>query len=88
MTKSRDFTIIGQVIDNNGDLIPLPPPPLKQRTNCHHWRQTVASCPAGHLATAAELHFEREDKEKNPRSLTGVRLLCRRLVKQGFGTLP
>jgi hypothetical protein len=85
--KVKGFQIFGQVIDNNGDLFPLPPIP-KQRTNCHHWAKTVASCPADHLATAAELHFEREDNEKHARSLTGVRLHCRRLYKQGFGTLP
>jgi len=86
--KVKGFQLLGQVIDHNGDLFPLPQPPPKQRTNCHHWHPTVASCPAGHLATAAELHFEREDKEKNPRSLTGVRLLCRQLDKEGSGTLP
>jgi len=86
--KVKGFQIFGQAIDNNGDLYPLPLTTLKERTNCHHWAKTVASCPAGQLATAAELHFEREDNEKKPRSLTGVRLLCRRLYKQGFGTLP
>lgn len=86
--KVKGFQILGQAIDNNGDLYPLPLTTLKERTNCHHWAKTVASCPAGQLATAAELHFEREDNEKKPRSLTGVRLLCRRLYKQGFGTLP
>ena len=86
--KVKGFQIVGQMIDNNGDLIPLPRPAPEQRTNCHHWAKTTASCPVDHLATAAELHFEREDNENNPRSLTGVSLLCRRLVKQGFGTLP
>lgn len=86
--KVKGFQIFGQAIDNNGDLYPLPLTTLKERTNCHHWAKTVASCPAGQLATAAELHFEREANEKKPRSLTGVRLLCRKLYKQGFGTLP
>jgi hypothetical protein len=88
--RVKGFFIAGRMIDSNGELMPLPfPAPPQERTNCHkdHWKQMV-TCPEGYLATAAELHFERENNEKNARSLTGVRLLCRRLVKQGIGTLP
>lgn len=85
--RVKGFAITGQSINSNGDLT-LFLPLVQERTNCHHWSQGRASCPAGYLATAAELHFEREDNEKNARSLTGVRLLCRSLFKRGFGPLP
>jgi hypothetical protein len=89
--RVKGFAIIGHAINSVGDLTPVPVPmPAEVRTNCNkdHWKR-MALCPEGHLATAAELHFEHEDNEKRARSLTGVRLLCRRLVKTGGpGPLP
>lgn len=58
--------------------------PTDDRANCNNnWKKWVV-CPSGEIATAAILHFE---VGKEPRSLTGIALECRRVGLPGTGAV-
>jgi hypothetical protein len=66
---------------NSEQRVSCPNSPSDDRTNCDNnggWKKW-AECPSGFLATAAVVHF---DAGKEPRSLTGIALKCRK-IKSG-----
>ncbi|MBK9305938.1 MAG: hypothetical protein IPM58_02350 [Nitrospira sp.] len=58
--------------------------PTDVRAHCNDNWKKWAQCPDAHIATAAILHYE---AGKEPRSLTGLELECRRAALPGTGAV-
>lgn len=61
-----------------------PEEPKDNRPNCNNNWKKWAQCPGDQIATAAILHYE---AGKEPRSLTGIALQCKRVSKKGGGAI-
>ena len=102
-TRVKGLRIRGAQLSDTGDLVDLkaqtvpdhkgPMPahntgptsmPTDDRANCNNNWKKWAECPGGQIATAAILHFE---AGKEPRSLTGIALECRRVGLPGTGAV-
>ena len=73
-TRVKGWILHGRKILDSGQLVDIANTALGgPRPNCDAWQPAV-HCPAGQLATAAEVHF---DAPGEPRSWIGVGLKCR-----------
>jgi hypothetical protein len=73
-TRVKGWRLYGKTISASGQLVDIANYALAgPRANCSAW-QAQAHCPAGELATAAEVHF---DNSSEPRSWIGISLRCR-----------
>jgi hypothetical protein len=73
-TRVKGWILFGRSITASGQLVELSGTALGgPRPNCDAWQSPVF-CPAGQLATAAEVHF---DAPGEPRSWRGIALRCR-----------
>lgn len=74
--KVKGWRLYGKKITDSGTLVDLTTSALAgPRANCHEWQPRV-DCPAGELATAAEIHY---GPGTEPRSWIGIALKCRAL---------
>ena len=75
-TKVKGWRLYGKSISESGALVDLETYALAgPRLNCDDW-QTRVNCPAGELATAAEIHY---GPGVERRSWIGIALKCRAL---------
>ncbi len=97
--KVKGIQIKGATISDDGNLEELtrerqraktgslsrmaPKEPKDQRPNCNTWKKW-AQCPLGQIATSAILHYE---AGKEPRSVTGMALECKKVAKKGVGAV-
>jgi hypothetical protein len=80
----QGIQVRGRVPGAGGQLTDTPNEPQKDYANCRDWRRWV-DCPEGRLASGLILQFERGEQ---PRSLTGLRLLCSTVAAQAIAAIP
>jgi hypothetical protein len=73
--RIKGIQVRGRVPSSQGVLSDAPREPKYERPNCHDWREWV-ECPADHIASGLVAEFESGNE---PRSITGLRLLCSRV---------
>lgn len=71
-TRLKGIRVRGRVPGSAGNLTDTPDEPQKERPNCKSWKRWV-DCPEGRLASGVILQVA---KGKQPKSVTGLRLLC------------
>ncbi len=74
--RVKGIQVRGRITASNGTLTAGSREPRFERPNCHEWRRWV-ECPANHIASGLIADF---DAGKEPRSMTGISLICRRVV--------
>lgn len=101
-TRVKGIKVRGQILKDDGELVEvkgadikdpgnksglratLTTEPADWRPHCNDNWKKWANCPVGQIATAAILHYE---AGKEPRSLTGIALECRRVALPGTGAV-
>ena len=83
-TRVKGIQVRGRVPGAGGRLTDTPNEPQKDYPNCRDWRRWV-DCPEGRLASGVVLQFE---KGQQPKSLTGLRLLCRTVAVRAIVDTP
>jgi hypothetical protein len=76
--RVKGIQLRGRVLGLQGALTPAEGEPRQERTNCKDWRRWV-ECPAGSIASGLVAELEAGDE---PRSASGLRLLCSKVAAQ------
>lgn len=83
-TRVKGIRVRGRVPGSSGKLTDTPDEPQKDRLNCKTWKRWV-DCPEGRLASGVVLQVA---KGKQPKSVTGLRLLCSAVALQTVEEIP
>jgi hypothetical protein len=83
-TGVKGIQVRGRVPGAGGQLTDTSNEPQQDYPNCSDWRRWV-NCPEGELASGLILQFE---KGQQPKSLTGLRLLCSAVAVQTVAEIP
>lgn len=83
-TRVKGIRVRGRVPGADGRLTDTPNEPQQHRPNCKEWK-AWRNCPEGRLASGVTLQI---DKGKEPKSLTGLRLLCSAVAVKTVAEIP
>lgn len=79
--RIKGLAVVGALLEEDGSTGRPEMQPRESLNNCDEW-QSWASCPADHVATGIIAAYSTGDR---PRSIRGIKLICRRVVVRSTG---